>query len=101
MSFDGKGIVIAAVYDAVPAPREPGPKAGGKWLTASVTDDIPAVIAAGFDEPPAATKRPAGADGRPPGASFWLRGCRWHRGLDQARATCGRTGCSRAPPRSA
>jgi len=58
---------IAAVYDAVPAPRTagdiitvpggdparpraPGPKAEGKWLTASVTDDIPAVIAAGFDE---------------------------------------------------
>ena len=26
------------------------PKGSGKWLTASVTDDIPAVIAAGFDE---------------------------------------------------
>ncbi len=58
---------IAAVYDSVPAPRAPGdiirrpakedgvpraagPKAEGKWLTASVTDDIPAVIAAGFGE---------------------------------------------------
>jgi hypothetical protein len=29
-------------------PREP--RARGKWLTASVTDDIPAVIAAAFDE---------------------------------------------------
>ena len=28
------------------------PKAAGKWLTASVTDDIPTVIAAGFDEAP-------------------------------------------------
>jgi hypothetical protein len=57
---------LAAVHDAVPAPRtaadiitppgsDPpprnrGPRAAGKWLTASVTDDIPAVIAAGFDE---------------------------------------------------
>jgi hypothetical protein len=57
---------LAAVHDAIPAPRapadiiappgqdkrtrEPGPRATGKWLTASVTDDIPAVIAAGFDE---------------------------------------------------
>ncbi len=58
---------LAAVHDAVPAPRVPGdiirppgssdppprnrgPRAAGKWLTASVTDDIPAVIAAGFDE---------------------------------------------------
>ncbi len=57
---------LAAVHDAVPAPRtaadiitppasdppprNPGPRAAGKWLTASVTDDIPAVIAAGFDE---------------------------------------------------
>ena len=57
---------LAAVHDAVPAPRtaadiinppgsDPpprnrGPEAAGKWLTASVTDDIPAVIAAGFDE---------------------------------------------------
>ena len=35
-------------------PRSPGPQAApaaaGKWLTASVTDDIPAVIAAGFAE---------------------------------------------------
>ena len=29
-------------------PREP--QARGKWLTASVTDDIPAVIASAFDE---------------------------------------------------
>jgi hypothetical protein len=58
---------VAAVYDALPAPRSAadviappgagsdttrrrGPKATGKWLTASVTHDIPAVIAAGFDE---------------------------------------------------
>ena len=57
---------LACVYDAVPVPRVPGdiisapgrekkerirrPKAAGKWLTASVTDDIPAVIAAAFDE---------------------------------------------------
>jgi hypothetical protein len=58
---------LAAIYDAIPAPRAPediirfpgqdtalprapGPKATGKWLTASVTSDIPAVIAAGFDE---------------------------------------------------
>jgi hypothetical protein len=30
--------------------RNRGPVARGKWLTASVTDDIPAVISAGFDE---------------------------------------------------
>ena len=30
--------------------RTRGPAAAGKWLTASVTDDIPAVIAAAFDE---------------------------------------------------
>lgn len=69
---------LACVYDAVPAPRTPQdiistpaqkrrkkkaqaakpqsrgkprePQARGKWLTASVTDDIPAVIAAAFDE---------------------------------------------------
>ena len=57
---------LAAVYDAAPAPRtaadiirlpghdgqarKPGPAAAGKWLTASVTDDIAAVIAAGFSE---------------------------------------------------
>ncbi len=57
---------LAAVHDAVPAPRtaadiitppgsDPpprnrGPRAAGKWLTASVTDDIPAVIAAAFGE---------------------------------------------------
>jgi hypothetical protein len=68
---------VAGVYDAVPAPRAPEeviatparkrkkkaqaaagkkrgkprePQARNKWLTASVTDDIPAVIAAAFDE---------------------------------------------------
>ncbi len=58
---------IAAVYDCTPVPRtpadiitppgtdnkknkEPGPKAAGKWLTASVTDDIAAVISDAFDE---------------------------------------------------
>jgi hypothetical protein len=59
---------LAVVYDAAPVPRTPadiiaaapgqdtgrpparGPQATGKWLTASVTDDIPAVIAVGFDE---------------------------------------------------
>jgi hypothetical protein len=69
---------LACVYDAVPVPRAPEdiistpaqkrrkkkaqagkakgkgkprePQARGKWLTASVTDDIPAVIAAAFGE---------------------------------------------------
>ncbi len=57
---------LACVYDAAPVSRTPGdiitppggskkersrgPRATGKWLTASVTDDIPAVIAAAFDE---------------------------------------------------
>jgi hypothetical protein len=69
---------LACVYDAVPVPRTPQdvistpaqkrrtkkaqaakpkgrqkprePQARGKWLTASVTHDIPAVIAAAFDE---------------------------------------------------
>jgi hypothetical protein len=54
---------IAAVTDVIPAPRAasdiiapPGavradpPQTQGKWLTASVTDDIRAVIAAVFDE---------------------------------------------------
>jgi len=69
---------LACVYDAVPVPRTPEdvistpaqkrrkkkaqagkpkgrgkprePQARGKWLTASVTDDIPAVIVAAFDE---------------------------------------------------
>ncbi|MGD0935763.1 MAG: ISKra4 family transposase [Streptosporangiaceae bacterium] len=57
---------LACVYDAAPAPRTPadiitppgqdkkdrarGPAAAGKWLTASVTDDIATVIAAAFDE---------------------------------------------------
>ncbi len=59
---------LGCVYDCAPVPRtaadiisRPGkdpartrppeaPVAAGKWLTASVTDDIPAVIAAGFAE---------------------------------------------------
>jgi hypothetical protein len=57
---------IAAVYDCKPVPRTPGdiitppgkdkkkkergPEAAGKWLTASVTDDIATVVAAAFDE---------------------------------------------------
>ena len=59
---------LACGYDAAPVPRTPGdiitppgktrngterrrgPRAAGKWLTASVTDDIPAVIAAAFGE---------------------------------------------------
>src|ERR1019366_3384305 len=70
---------VAGVYDAAPAPRTPEeiistpaqkrkkkkkaqagkrkkrgkprePRARNKWLTPSVTDDIPAVIAAAFDE---------------------------------------------------
>jgi hypothetical protein len=62
---------LACVYDAVPVPRAPediitpagekkkaqkgkgrrrDPQAKGKWLTASVTSDIPAVIAAAFEE---------------------------------------------------
>ena len=61
---------LACVYDAIPVPRVPEdiitspgkkrkqagkgqrrePQARGKWLTASVTDDIPAVIAAAFAE---------------------------------------------------
>lgn len=59
---------LAAVYDAAPVPRTSadvigkpnpggaeaahrrGPRAAGKWLTASVTADIGEVIAAGFDE---------------------------------------------------
>jgi hypothetical protein len=54
---------LAAVHDAVPVVRTPddvlplpgqkgadGPKATGKWLTASVSDDIATVVAVGFDE---------------------------------------------------
>jgi hypothetical protein len=57
---------LAAVYDAIPVARTPadiitppghhrparkrGPAASGKWLTASVTEDITTVVAAGFDE---------------------------------------------------
>jgi hypothetical protein len=56
---------LACVHDAIAVPRVPagiiappgsreprprGPVATGKWLTASVTDDIPAVIAAGLAE---------------------------------------------------
>src|SRR5664279_5558988 len=43
--------------DADPQAPTRAPKAAGKWLTASVTDDIPTVIAAGFDE---ATRRDPG-----------------------------------------
>src|ERR1019366_8575763 len=76
MQYDGKGIVMrpealrhataktaaAARRQPPPAdiihppgspeprPRSRGPAATGQWLTASVTSDIPAVIAAGFDE---------------------------------------------------
>jgi hypothetical protein len=67
---------LACVYDAAPVARKPediftlpgkgkdgkerrrGPKAKGKWLTASVTDDVPAVIAAAFDEAEHAAGRP-------------------------------------------
>jgi hypothetical protein len=60
---------LACVYDAAPVERTPadvigarpaggkrrrGPTAVGKWLTASVVDDIATVVAAGFDE---ATRR--------------------------------------------
>jgi hypothetical protein len=64
---------LAVVYDAAKVPRTPAdviarpgaasgqntptracPKATGRWLTASVVDDIATVIAAGFDE---ATRR--------------------------------------------
>jgi hypothetical protein len=56
---------LAGIYDATPSPRAPsdvisrpgqprtttpGPHARGKWLSASITDDIPTVIAAAFDE---------------------------------------------------
>lgn len=58
---------LACVYDCVPVRREPGdiitppgqarparpagrPEAAGKWLTASLTSDIAAVIATAFDE---------------------------------------------------
>jgi len=55
---------VAAVYDLTPAPRTiadilpydqgqqpgPAPRAAGKWLHASVSDDAAAVIAAGFAE---------------------------------------------------
>jgi hypothetical protein len=52
---------VGSVHDCEPAPRQasdiiaerekaPGPKATGKWLTASVADDASAVIAAVFDE---------------------------------------------------
>ena len=40
---------VNAEVNAVPA-RVKGPKATGKWLTASVVDDIATVVAAGFDE---------------------------------------------------
>ena len=57
---------IVSVCDVIPAPRTPAdiitppgrdpasradpPKTQGRWLNASVTDDIPAVITAAFDE---------------------------------------------------
>jgi hypothetical protein len=58
---------LACVYDCAPVPRAPGdiirppgtarparpaerPEASGKWLTGSVTGDIPALISAAFDE---------------------------------------------------
>lgn len=55
---------VAAVYDLTPVPRTmvdilpaddeqrlaAAPKAAGKWLTASVTDDAAQVIEAGFDQ---------------------------------------------------
>jgi hypothetical protein len=56
---------LAGVYDATPTPRAPGdvisrpgqsrtgkagPHARGKWLAASITDDIPAVITTAFDQ---------------------------------------------------
>ncbi|MGH3845845.1 MAG: ISKra4 family transposase [Pseudonocardiaceae bacterium] len=56
---------LAGVYDATPHPRAPsdvisrpgqprtptpGPHARSKWLTASITDNIPAVIGDAFDE---------------------------------------------------
>ena len=58
--------MLGAVYDADPAPRtaadvivpagefdrerNPGPKAAGKWLTGSVTDNTQSVISAVFDQ---------------------------------------------------
>ena len=52
---------VAAVFDLTPVPRTtrdilgpgprpPGPRAAGKWLTASITADAADVIAAAFDE---------------------------------------------------
>ena len=54
---------LGAVYDITPVPRDAadiistpattkkrGPQARGKWLTASITHDIPTVIKATFDE---------------------------------------------------
>ena len=52
---------VAAVYDLAPVPRTaagilgpgpcpPGPRAQGKWLTASIAEDTAAVIAAAFAE---------------------------------------------------
>jgi hypothetical protein len=64
---------VGSVYDATPVPRTPadiiatpsdrprsgnqGPHARGKWLTASIIDDIPKVISTTFDE---ATRRDPG-----------------------------------------
>ena len=52
---------VAAVYDVIavprtaqditgPGPRPPGPRAAGKWLTASIAEDTASVIAAAFAE---------------------------------------------------
>src|ERR1700722_5922915 len=65
---------VAAVYDLTPAPRPaagilgpgprpPGPKAAGKCLTASITDDAAGVIAAAFEE---------GARRDPGGQRTWI-----------------------------
>lgn len=51
-SDDGDGVSDRGDGDQQAPAR--APKAAGTWLTASVTDDIPTVIAAGFDE---ATRR--------------------------------------------
>src|SRR5664280_1633778 len=58
-AFAANLAVLVAVYDLDPEPRtsrvgkqarRPGPVVTGKWLAASVTDDIPAVITRMFDE---------------------------------------------------
>jgi hypothetical protein len=51
------------ILDPGPGPRPPGPRAAGKWLTASVAEDCAAVIAAVFAE----------ADRRDPGRqATWI-----------------------------